>query len=173
MKRKTVYLAGGMEAASELGSGWRSELTPFLEGLNLEVLNPCLFEAEQLRGFRPNRLPTTHVVNGVETPLNYWHELKNSDNKHLYKRFLNYMQRIIAFDINVVQHNTDIVICYWDESTGKGAGTHSELTTAFLSGVPVYCVAACDMPAWSKGCCDKIFLNFEDLKKYLTKEYAC
>lgn len=171
-KKLTVYLAGAMEAAVDLGAGWRDELTPFLHQLGLEVLNPCEFEPQQLKGLRPNRLPDYYTnLHGERIKPRFWHELKQASEPHLYRRFLKYMRRIIHYDIKVVENQVDYVVVYWDAATGKGAGTHAELTTAFLRNIPVYCVAACEMPAWAKACCSEIFLNFTDLKEFLKEEF--
>lgn len=169
----TVYLAGAMEAADNLGSGWRNKLTPFLRNdLRLKVLNPCEFEPEQLVGLQPNRLPEYFTdLFGQQIKPKHWHELKNASEPHLYKRFLKYMRRIIHYDIKIVETQTDYVICYWNEQTGRGAGTHSELTSAFLKNIPVFCVATCTMPAWAKACCTEIFLDFNNLKKFLREEF--
>ena len=56
-KKLTAYLAGALEAAADLGAGWRTEITPFLEEQGFEVLNPWEFEPFQLKGLQPNRLP--------------------------------------------------------------------------------------------------------------------
>jgi len=171
-KKLTAYLASGMENSKNLGAGWRAQITPFLEGLGLEVLNPCEFEPFQLKGLKPNRLPDVYTsLNGEKIKPKHWHELKNASENHLYDRFLKYMRRIIKYDIGIVERETDYVICFWDETTGKGAGTHSELTAAFMHNVPVYCVATCSMPAWAKACCTEIFLDFEALKTFMRDEF--
>ena len=172
IQKLKVYLAGAMEKAQDLGAGWRKEITPFLEQeLQLDVLNPCEFEPHQLKGLQPNRLPEFYTdLHGQRVKPKHWHELKNASEKHLYNRFLKYMRRIIQYDINVVRYQANIVIVYWDECTGKGAGTHSELTDAFLNNVPVYCVAQSEMPAWTKACCTEIFLTFDALKEFLRDE---
>ncbi len=172
-KKLTAYLAGAMEAAANLGAGWRIEITPFLEGLGLEVLNPCEFEPHQLSGLRPNRLPDfyTDGLTGEKRKPNHWHEMKNAVEPNLYSRFVKYMQRIIRYDINLVKEGTDILIVFWDENAGKGAGTHAEMTVAHLNNIPVYCVADCDIPAWLKATCSEIFLDFDALKAQLTEDF--
>lgn len=171
-KKFTVYLAGAMEAASDLGEGWRSEITPFLKELDMEPLNPCEFEPQQLKGLRPNRLPEYDTQLGKQVKITHWHQLKNSDDPARYARFVKYMKRIISYDIGVVKYHSNIVVVLWDEATAKGAGTHAELTAAFLHNVPVYAVAKCDMPAWSKACCTEIFLTMDELKEFLKNEFS-
>lgn len=167
-----VYLAGSIEAEPDLGNGWRKDMTPFLEELGFEVLNPCMFEPQQLKGMQFNRLPEFFTdLYGNKIKPTHWHQLKNASERILYNRFLKYMRLIIKFDINVVRNNTDFVIVYWNESACKGAGTHAELTEAFLSNIPVYCVATVNMPAWAKACCTEIFLDFNGLREFLNIEF--
>ena len=168
----TVYLAGAMEAAENLGAGWRDKITPFFEKLDIDILNPCQFEPLQLCGLRPNRLPSTDIQLGKKVKIKHWHDLKNSDDPILYDRFLKYMRRIINYDIKLVKNHTDFIVVYWDENTNKGAGTHAELTFAFMQNIPVYCVAHANMPAWSRACCSEIFMTFEALEDFLTDEYG-
>lgn len=171
-KKLVVYLAGAMEQAEDLGAGWRTAITPFLEKLNLDILNPCEFEPLQLKGLQPNRLPEYFTnINGERIKPRHWHELKNAQESSLYNRFLKYMKRIIQYDIKMIRHQVDCVVVYWTKDTAKGAGTHAELTEAFLRNIPVYCVANTDVPAWTKACCTEIFLTFDDLKKFLIDEF--
>lgn len=169
----TAYLCGGMEAEKNLGADWREQVSPKLEAMGYEVLNPCLFEPDQLKGLHTNRLPKTMATaSGHVVKPQHWHELKHAAiGSDEYKRFTKYMRRIIRYDLNVVRHDTDVVICNWTRGTAKGAGTHSELTVAFESGLDVYAVVGTgiDMPAWSRACCTKIFTTFEDLLVELDK----
>ena len=36
-----TYLVGAMDRVPDIGKGWREDITPFLEGLGVTVLNPC------------------------------------------------------------------------------------------------------------------------------------
>lgn len=173
MKMKS-YLAGSMEYAENLGAGWRDSITEYLKQYDIDVLNPCAFEPQQLKGLHPERLPEkiTNRFTGEEFTPKHWHELKLSANKENFKRFLKYMRRIIKYDIKILTTQADIVICYWDPNTAKGAGTHSELSYAFMNNIPVYCVNVCEMPAWALGCCTKNFTSFEDLYEFLDEEFG-
>jgi len=168
----TTYLCGAMEAAKNLGAGWRAEITPFLEELGLEVLNPVEFEPHQLKGLQPNRLPEFYTdFHGNQVKPEYWHELKNAQEKHLYKRFLKYMRRIIQYDMRLVRNEVDFIIVLWDKNAAKGAGTHAEMTEGFLQNLPIYCVAKSDIPAWAKATCTEIFLSFDELRDFLKEEF--
>jgi hypothetical protein len=164
MKKKlSIYLAGAMEKANKLGSEWREAVTPFLEDLGLEVLNPVLFEPEQLRGLQPKRLPEGYT---------HWHDLRHASDEHLRVRFKKYMRRIINYDINIVKSEADFILVLWDESAAKGAGTHAELTEAFLHNKPVYCVEYSPLPAWAYACCSHIRKNWDEMYKLLAQEFG-
>jgi nucleoside 2-deoxyribosyltransferase len=169
-----VYAAGSMEHAVNLGAGWRDNLTSYMKGLNIEVLNPCLFEEQQLKGLHPGRLPAeiTNRFTGEKFTPKHWHELKMAQEPKFFQRFLRYMHRIIRYDINLLIDDADFVVCLWDLNASKGAGTHAELTTAFLHNKPVYCVETTPMPAWALGCCTKVFKNFEELYEFLDEEFG-
>ena len=173
-KRKLkAYLIGAMEAAENLGAGWREDITPFLESLGFDVLNPCEFEPEQLKDLRPNRLPKFYTdLSGKKVKPKHWHDLKNASEPHLYDRFVRYMRRIIRYDINIVRKEMDIGIVFWDKAAGLGAGSHAEMTEAFMLDKPVYCIAKSDVPAWLKACCTDIVLSFDDLKTRLTEDFG-
>lgn len=152
-----------MEKAEKLGEEWRDAVTPFLEELDLEVLNPVLFEPEQLKGLQPKRLPEGYK---------HWHDLRNASEPHLRQRFKKYMHRIIKYDMNTVKNNTDFVLVYWDESCGQGAGTHAELTMAFLNNIPVYAVEVAQMPAWAYACCSHICSDWKGMYQLLSQEFG-
>ena len=171
-RKKSIYLCGAMEAEKDLGVGWRAKITPFLEKLGFNVLNPCDFEPQQLKGMKVNRLPKFFIdKNGKKVRPTHWHQLKNATEKHLYNRFLKYMRLIIKYDIDIVEKHSNYVVVFWNEKTGKGAGSHSELTSAFLKGVPIYCVLEGNIPAWARACCTEVFNSFDELKEFLVKEF--
>lgn len=174
--KPAVYLAGGMENAKNLGAGWRSEITPALETLGFEILDPCKFEPQQLKGLKTSVLPKELPdAKGKPMQPTHWHHLKYADRKtSSYKRFQNYMRRIIQYDLRVLDEEVDIVVCNWTKSTAKGAGTHSELTWAFMNNTPVYLVLddGVDLPGWAHGCCTQIFDNFQDLLRVLEEEHT-
>ncbi len=40
LKNQRVYLAGAMDRVADRGTGWRDNITPFLENLGVVVFNP-------------------------------------------------------------------------------------------------------------------------------------
>lgn len=186
----SVYLCGAMEAAANLGAGWREDITPFvIDELGHKVLDPCKLEDEKLKGFRINRLPDGYV---------HWHQMKNSNNPAHIARFSRYMKQIIKFDVDIIEKESGYLITLWDRNAAKGAGTHAEMTIAFLNGLPIYCVNTFmadlplwrrmlytlaeklgikvrrprTMPAWLRACCTEVFDSFEDLKVFLLREFG-
>jgi nucleoside 2-deoxyribosyltransferase len=142
---------------------WREELTPFLIKLGFSVLNPYKLEPLQLKGLRPGRRPKGY---------DHWCQFGDSGDPYLEARFLKYMRKIIRFDINLVRKDADFLVVYWDEACKTGAGTHAEMTVAFMSDKPIYCVAAAKMPAWARGCCEEVFTTFDELKAFLKDEFG-
>lgn len=168
------YSIGSMEYAENLGADWRENLTVFLNKYGIKHLNPCLFEEQQLKGLRPNKLPKS-VVNrftGEELVPTHWHQLKLAQEPHFQERFLRYMRRIINYDIKLLTTEANFAVCYWNSHASRGAGSQSELTYAYLHNIPIYCVEEVAMPAWALGCCTKVFKNFEELYEFLDEEFG-
>ncbi|HZE25358.1 MAG TPA: hypothetical protein VE054_15285, partial [Blattabacteriaceae bacterium] len=74
------------------------------------------------------------------------------------------IQKIIAYDLDLIEHRCDAIVCYWDQYAGRGAGTQGELTFAHRMGIPVYLI--CGVPVehisgWLLGCATEIFTSFE------------
>lgn len=169
-KKLKIYLAGSIEGATDLGKGWRKTLTPFLESLGFEVLDPCLFEPHQLKGLRPGRLPEGY---------HHWHQLKSAEDRNLVERFYRYMIRIINYDASVVENEADSLVVYWDLPAARGAGTHSEIMLAQRKHKAIYLVQGMefkDIPGWVLGCVrdtgGEVFQTFEELKEYFKKEFT-
>jgi hypothetical protein len=179
MKDKlSIYLVGAIEMAKDSGLGWREEITPFLEELGLNVINPVLLENEQLKGCHLNTIPEYYEdFLGKRHKTTQWHDLLQSrtdteEGKVLYNRALKYMRKIIEFDCDIVNTKADIILCYWNEALKNGAGSQSELTLGYLKGIPIYTVATCRMAAWARGCSSTVELNWDAMKERLIKDYG-
>ena len=163
MKAKQyVYLAGRMSNDVK-DKTWREKITPFLEELGFEVLNPYVLEPLQLKGLKPKRLPE-----GVK----HWYELRKSTDKAQYERFKKYMQNIISYDIRLVTNKADIIVCRWSENCKTGAGTHAECTVAFMNKKPLYVIEEAKMPAWIEGCVEEKFKTAEELVEFFKREFG-
>jgi len=91
------------------------------------------------------------------------------------EKYTEIVRDLIDSDCHEIAERSDYVICNWDESAQRGAGTKGELTMARFVGKPVYMVTQMkhqDIPGWVLGCATKIFDTFEDLQEFLVKQYA-
>jgi len=151
-RHRRVYLSGGMEYAADEGRDWRSRLQEWLEcEMGCTVFNP---NRESERFFH------THLP-GVD-----FRTLKKTDSL-LYQQTAT---RLVDIDCREIAERSDYVMCYWDESAMRGAGTKGELTMARYFGKPVYLVttmARADIPGWVLGCTTELFESFEELKRFL------
>src|SRR5579884_4203324 len=138
-----IYLSGAIEYAPAGGAGWRAEITPVLQACGHEVYDPALDVKKNLsdeellhfRGWKAADLP----------------------------RFQQAIRKIIAYDLDLIEQRTDVVLAYWDEYAMRGAGTHAELSVAYRCGIPVYLVLG--MPVekvsgWILGCATRVFSSF-------------
>lgn len=156
MSKLKVYLVGSIEAAVDWGANWRVSVTPLLERAGFEVLDPCKFEAEQLKGVALKPLPKRFVgVDGRYVEVKHWHDLRYAPQRScLYQEYLKRIQHVIRFDMGIVREHADAILCLWCAATGKGAGSHAEVTGGFLKGIPVILVDAGNshIPGWIRGC---------------------
>jgi hypothetical protein len=147
-----VYLSGGMEYADGEGVQWRKEMQAWIEtNLQHTVFNPNV-ESER---FFDRHYPDTDI-----------RKLK-LENIPLYAEII---RNLVDIDCNEIADRSDYLICYWDESAARGAGTKGELTMAKYFKKPVYLVTSdplYSLPGWVLACITKSFASFEDLKSFL------
>src|SRR5579864_6127419 len=146
------YLAGSIEYSPDLGKGWRAAIKPGLKALGHDVYDPA---ENELKGL-------------TETEAREFRTWKATD----LKRFRQTIQKIIAYDLDLIEHRCDAVICYWDQYAGRGAGTQGELTFAHRMGIPVYLI--CAMPVeqvsgWLLGCATEVFTSFEEFHAFMNR----
>ncbi len=149
------YLAGSIEYSPDLGKGWRAEITPLLESLGHQVYDPALDEMKNL----------------TETEVAQFRSWKATD----LDRFQQTIRKIIAYDLDLIEHRCDALVCYWDQYAGRGAGTQGELTFAHRLGMPVYMI--CDVPVeqisgWLLGCATEVFSSFEEFNEFMNSKLA-
>ena len=151
-KKLCVYLSGGMEYAKNEGLDWRSKMEGWIkEHLGHKVFNPNVKSEKYLAKLLPNR---------------NFRSLKSTD----METYINIVKRFVMIDSKEIAARSDYVICYWDQSAQRGAGTKGELTIARYFNKPVYMVTRMSkerIPGWVLGCVTKFFSSFEDLKEYL------
>ncbi|MBI2618684.1 MAG: hypothetical protein HYW57_01220 [Ignavibacteriales bacterium] len=158
MKRRKLraYLSGGMEYAQDEGADWRSDIDQWIrKTLGHTVFNPNTESAKYLS----KRIPNEN-----------FRKLK-VDNPG---RFTSLVTGIVDLDSREIARKTDYVICYWDRSAQRGAGTKGELTIARLFRKPVYMVTEVktdNIPGWVLGCTTRIFPSFVKLRQFLERKY--
>jgi hypothetical protein len=151
-----AYLSGAIEHAADGGRSWREELSRLLrDELGHEVYDPAADEKkslteEELANFRRWKL---------EEPA----------------RFRETVRKIIAWDLDRVEHETDYLIALWDRAAGQGGGTAAEITLAHRLGKPVFLVL--DMPAgeasgWILSAATEVFESLDALLSRLREVYA-
>jgi hypothetical protein len=144
------YLAGSIEYSPDRGKAWRLEIAPRLRELGHEVYDPAEDEVKNL----------------TEVEAREFRSWKQTD----LKRFRRTVQKIIDFDLDLIEQRADAIVCFWDEYAGRGAGTQGELTFAHRLGLPVYLV--CGMPVdqisgWLLACATEIFSGFDDFHEFM------
>lgn len=149
------YLAGSIEYSPDLGKGWRAQMTPVLKALGHEVYDPAEDELKNLD----------------ENEARDFRSWKKSD----LPRFRRTVQKIIAYDLDLIEHRCDAIVCYWDQYAGRGAGTQGELTFAHRLGIPVYLICGIpveQMSGWLLGCATEVFTSFDELQEFLRTQSA-
>jgi hypothetical protein len=157
VKKQWTYLSGGMEYADGEGIGWRTRMELWIhENLHHKIFNPNKESERYL----------LKVLRGKD-----FREMKIT-NIEIYTKIA---RRFVDVDTKEVAGRSDYIICFWDESAQKGAGTKGELTIARYFKKPVYLVTSIEkkhIPGWVLGCVTKFFETFEDLQVFLLAHYA-
>jgi hypothetical protein len=149
-----AYLSGSIEYSPDHGKTWRAALTPFLRSLGHEVYDPAEDEKKSL----------------TEVEQREFRAWKHSD----LPRFQQTIRKIIAYDLDWIEHRADYIVAYWDEYVSRGAGSQAELSLAHRRGIPVYLVTELplgNVSGWILGCASEVFSSFEDLRQFMTKQY--
>ncbi len=150
-----AYLSGAIEHAPDLGKGWRSGIRAFLEkDLGHAVYDPAADEAKNL---------------DPEEQANFraW---KNDDPR----RFRQTVRKIIAWDLDRIERQSDYLIAFWDTRSAQGGGTAAEITLAHRIGKPVFLVLGmpvAEASGWVLAAADEVFGSFEELKAALRARY--
>jgi hypothetical protein len=156
-QQRRVYLSGGLEYAENEGRSWRSLLQVWLEStFGWTVFNPNIESDRFLRTHYP----------GIDL-----RSLKNTT-PVLYTSIV---AQLVDCDCREIADRVDFVLCYWDESAMRGAGTKGELTIARHFRKPVYMVTSIPtqtMPGWVLACTTRIFGSFEELKTFLLTSFG-
>ena len=150
-----VYLSGAIEYSPDHGRAWRAAITPFLAAAGHSVYDPALDARKNLTGHE----------------LEHFRSWKHSD----LNRFQRTVRKIIQYDLDRIEQQTDCIICFWDEHCLRGAGTQAELTFAHRIGLTIYLVAGMpvsQISGWILGCATHVFAGFDELHAFLVRQSA-
>ena len=85
------------------------------------------------------------------------------------------LRAIVHKDSDAIVKQSSYLICFWDDSAQRGAGTNGEITLAAYFNKPVYLVTMkhlSDIPGWVLGCATEFFQSFDELKRFLEEKYS-
>lgn len=150
--RGNIYLSGGMQFAVDVGAGWRAKTSLQLKAMGYFPLDIADLDREYARRYG-------ELYNMLDT-----------DNHLQYKS--NFRKHFVFTDLQLVLHDSDALIVYYDESARRGAGTISECQYAYNHDIPIFLVSAYEnwpkeVPGWLQALTTRIFGDFESLYTYL------
>jgi hypothetical protein len=155
-KRSRAYLSGGMEYAKNEGIDWRNDIGSWVyKNFGHTIFNPNIESEKYLAKSLPNK---------------NFRSLKSTD----IESYTKIVRQFVIMDSKEIATRSDYVICYWDHSAQRGAGTKGELTIARYFNKPVYLVTRMskeNIPGWVLGCVTEFFTSFEQLKEFLASKY--
>jgi nucleoside 2-deoxyribosyltransferase len=150
-----VYLSGAIEHAADGGTGWRREISSFLTGeLGHQVYDPAADEKKDL-------------TDEERRDFRLWKQEAPD-------RFRGVVRKIIAWDLERIERQTDYVVAFWDEASARGGGTAAEITLAYRLGKPVYLVLGmppADASGWILAAASEVFDDFEGLRSFLAAKF--
>lgn len=155
--KTTAYLSGGMQYAKGRGADWRRDICDWLrEELGHASIDPVERSNALMRRMRNAgaRLNGRHRKGGDWTA---------------------FFRRVVEIDSRLVSEETDYVICLWNQSARRGAGTQGELTLARRYLIPVYLVSRTPrerLPGWIQGCLTRHFGSWDELRQFLKRKYS-
>jgi len=155
LKNQRVYLAGAMDRVADRGTGWRDNISPFLEKLGIVVFNPI-------------KKPSSVGVED-ETTHKYKKKLKQEKN---YEDLSVLMKQIRSVDLRLVDIS-DFLIVNLDLDIHP-CGTYEEIFWANRQKKPIIIHMAQgkqNAPDWLFGTIphNMIFSSWEEIKEYLNE----
>jgi hypothetical protein len=156
-RKPTAYLSGGMQFAKGRGADWRQELSTWLrDELGHAAINPVT---------KSNRLMQRMRRAGARL----------SGKSRSGGDWTTFFRRVVDADSTYVVEHSDYVICLWNQSARRGAGTQGELTLARRHRIPVYLVSRTPverLPGWVQGCLTRHFGTWRQLQAHLMQRYT-
>ena len=118
-----TYLCGAIQCLADGGSQWRDKITPKLEALGINVLDPCKSECNKEFG---------------ETIQQSREQIKKFKRGGNWEEFDSHMDKVIHDDLAQV-NMSQFLIVYWNQDYHHG-GTVHEMAEAWNKHIPIYCV---------------------------------
>lgn len=155
--RGNIYLSGGMEHSKDLGAGWRAEVSGVLRGMGYFPLDITALDKK----YQAKYGDVYHLNMDA-----------GGDELSTLQRKANIRKHFIHADLELIKHDSDALIVFYDESVRKGAGTISECQTAYSLDIPIFIVSDWEnwekeIPGWLLALSTKVFTQFDDLFVYL------
>jgi nucleoside 2-deoxyribosyltransferase len=153
LNNQRVYLAGAMDRVPDRGNGWRDNISPFLEQLNIVVFNPI-------------KKPTSV---GIEDDIT--HAIKKQlKNNCEYDKLSDLMKQIRSVDLRLVDIS-DFLIVNLDLDIHP-CGTYEEIFWANRQKKPIIIhmvQGKNNTPDWLFGTIphEMIFSSWDEIKQYL------
>lgn len=156
LKGLACYLSGPIDFADDKGYGWRDEITPFLEDMNVQVFNPLKHSFFGCEDFDTIKRP----------------QMKSMASEGRFKELREQMKDVNHWDLRSVDLSSFLIVNY--DNSVHMAGTYEEIFKANNQCKPVLLVLSCpkkDVSSWILGRFpdDHMFDSWESLKKYLNK----
>ena len=158
LKNSTVYLAGNIDYAPDLGMGWRDAITPFLKDeLGITVINPC-------------KKPKNLINSTYDEDNDFRLERIKLKSEGKYKELHNLMNPIIQADLHFVDISNFMIVGLDVEK--KPCGSIWEMCIGNLARKPILIVSATgknQINDWLFGLLpDELFFDtWNELKEYL------
>ena len=156
LKNHIAYLAGSIDQSKDLGRGWREDMTPFLNNLDIGVFNPC------------DKAINNCKVHEDEKFVEHINELKRLGYlAHAQKE----MQEIVRIDLKLVDLSNFLILNLVPDV--HMCGSYGEQTLACFQRKPIiiHCAKGIHaIPNWLFGICDPelFFDTWSEVRAYIT-----
>lgn len=155
MDKFLVYLAGAMETATD-GRSWRSKAANLIEAGGLCAWDP--YVEENKLGLDCSKI------------------IKEFNRETHFHTFKDTFKKIVFLDLGIIEKEACAVLVRYDQYVKTGAGTHAEISFATYLHKPVYVwldgLTLTDVPVWSLGCFDFIFLTLEQAVERIVYDFT-
>ena len=156
LKNHICYLCGSIDQSADIGRGWRDDITPFLNGLDIGVFNPC------------DKPINNTKVQEDDKFVEHINELKKLG---YYAHAQREMQEVVRIDLKLVDLSNFLILNIVPDV--HMCGSYAEQTLACFQRKPiiVHCATGIHkVPNWLFGICDPelFFSDWKSVRGYIT-----